>query len=114
VTIPITASAYSGLARSEVPHATIITRTVQQVGGSFGTAILAVILQSEFGANGGASLATKATAFDVTFWWTLGFTAVAMLITLALPASGKIATPTEPPAPARSTDATPAKAAAAT
>jgi EmrB/QacA subfamily drug resistance transporter len=98
VTIPITASAYSGLARSDVPHASIITRTAQQIGGSFGTAILAVILQTEVTAHGGASLAAKTAAFDATFWWAVGFTVAAVLLTLALPSAGKIATPSEPTA----------------
>jgi hypothetical protein len=35
-------SAYVGLDRAAVPRASIITRTSQQIGGSFGTAALAV------------------------------------------------------------------------
>ena len=44
MTLPLMALGFRGLERSKVPHASIITRIAQQVGGSFGTAVLAVIL----------------------------------------------------------------------
>jgi EmrB/QacA subfamily drug resistance transporter len=44
ITVPVIAVAYIGLDRAEVPHASILTRVAQQIGGSFGTALLAVIL----------------------------------------------------------------------
>jgi len=81
VTIPVMASAYLGLDRAAVPHASIITRTAQQVGGSFGTAVLAVVLQRA--AAGHAA----ATAFDIAFRWSIGFTAAALVLAFWLPAS---------------------------
>lgn len=73
VTIPVMSSAYEGLDRSAVPHASIITRTAQQIGGSFGTTVLAVVLE-------------RSGDFAVAFWWATGFTGLAMLIALWLPA----------------------------
>jgi hypothetical protein len=45
VTIPVMAAAYVGLDKPQVAHASVLTRTTQQIGGSFGTAVLAVVLE---------------------------------------------------------------------
>jgi EmrB/QacA subfamily drug resistance transporter len=86
VTIPVMASSYQGLERSEIPHASIITRTAQQIGGSFGTAVLAVVLQWSIVEHVGQGAAGLAAAFDVAFWWSIAFTAAATLLALRLPA----------------------------
>ena len=87
VMIPLTTAAFVGLRRDEIPHAGIITRVAQQVGGSFGIAVLAVILNAALRNlsmhSGSAALA--ATAFDQAFWWTVGFTGVALVLSLMLP-----------------------------
>ena len=83
VTIPIMTVAYVGLDRVDVPHASILTRIAQQVGGSFGVALLAVILQSTITRLGGDGTAT-AHAFDQAFWWAIGFTVVAIVVSLVL------------------------------
>ncbi|WP_028045750.1 MDR family MFS transporter [Cellulomonas sp. URHE0023] len=83
VIIPLMTGAFLGLERDEVPHASIITRVAQQIGGSFGTAVLAVILVSSVA--GSASLHDLAGAFDVAFWWATGFTALAAVLALLLP-----------------------------
>jgi predicted MFS family arabinose efflux permease len=80
VTIPVIAAAYSGLERPEIPHASILTRIAQQIGGSFGTAVLAVVLERY------ATTRPLPEAFDIAFWWSIGFTAAALLLTLLLPA----------------------------
>jgi predicted cobalt transporter CbtA len=56
------------------------TRIAQQVGASFGIAIVAVALQSllAHGATG---------AFHGAFWWAIGITAAALIPALALPAT---------------------------
>jgi len=59
----------------------VLTRTAQQIGGSFGTAVLAVILEDAIAAH----LATLADASHVAFWWSVGFSAVAVLLSLWLP-----------------------------
>jgi len=80
VTIPVMAAAYIDLDRAEVPHASIITRTAQQVGGSFGTAMLAVILDTALRG------AAPAAAFGQSFGWTIAFTIVALFAAFWLPA----------------------------
>ncbi len=47
---------------------------MQQVGGSFGTAVLAVILAGR--------------SFQVTVWWSVAFTALAVLPAVMLPGRG--------------------------
>jgi EmrB/QacA subfamily drug resistance transporter len=84
VMIPVMSVAYLGLDRAQVPHASIITRLAQQVGGAFGTALLAVILESSV--SGAHTLAEVAAGFDTAFWWAVGFTVVAIGVCLALPA----------------------------
>lgn len=85
VLIPVMATAYLGLRPDQVPHASSATRIAQQVGGSFGTAILAMILSVQITAHHAAGLAGQATAFGTAFWWTLGFTVVAAIPALLLP-----------------------------
>ena len=76
VTLPVFATAYEGLDRVQIPDASIITRASQQVGGSFGSAVLALIL---------ADQVAGAAGYRTTFWWTLTFTAVAVVLALRLP-----------------------------
>ena len=85
VTIPVMTSAYLGLDRSAVPHASIITRTAQQIGGSFGTAVLAVVLQHALLSHAAGGPAGRATAFDLAFWWSIGFTVAALVLAAWLP-----------------------------
>jgi predicted MFS family arabinose efflux permease len=87
VMIPLMTGAFLGLEREEVPHASIITRVAQQIGGSFGTAILAVILVSSVA--GSTGLNDLAGAFDVAFWWATGFTALAAALSFLLPGKGR-------------------------
>jgi EmrB/QacA subfamily drug resistance transporter len=81
VTMPVMVASYVGLDKQQIPHSSVLTRTAQQIGGSFGTAILAVILESAIAAHP----ATLADAFHVAFWWSVGFSAVAVLLSLWLP-----------------------------
>ncbi|GAA5200303.1 MDR family MFS transporter [Microbacterium jejuense] len=87
VMIPVMSVGFVGLERDQVPHASIITRLAQQIGGAFGTAILAVILEAT--TSGATSIADLATGFDVAFWWAVGFTVVAVGVCFALPAPAK-------------------------
>ncbi|WP_426503231.1 DHA2 family efflux MFS transporter permease subunit [Dactylosporangium sp. McL0621] len=80
VMIPLMTAAFVGLEREQVPHASTVTRIAQQVGGSVGVALLAVILATSATRTG-----SLASAFDVAFWWTVGFTAVALVLSLLLP-----------------------------
>ena len=81
---PIMTAAYIGLDRSAVSKASSALNIIQRIGGSFGTAVLAVILQDRLLANakgpGGAS-----AAYGYTFWWTLAFSAVALIAAFFIP-----------------------------
>lgn len=79
VTMAVMLGAYDGLNRAEVPHASSMTRIFQQLGGSFGTAILAVVLQRQLAGHSGSA------AFDHTFGWALVFTAVAAIPAVLVP-----------------------------
>jgi EmrB/QacA subfamily drug resistance transporter len=79
--IPITTAAYIGLPHSAIPSVTTGVRIFQQVGGALGTAILAVILQHAISANPHVI----AHAFDTTFAWVLGLTALSFVPALLLP-----------------------------
>jgi EmrB/QacA subfamily drug resistance transporter len=95
VTIPVLAVAFLGLDKQQIAHSSVLTRTVQQIGGSFGTAVLAVILSAALGAAHAlahsaahdAHSADPAAAFDVAFWWSAGFSALAVPLSLWLPGS---------------------------
>jgi len=80
--IPPMSVAYQDVRPEGIPDATMNTRIAQQVGASFGTAIVAVALQSLLG--DGATGATD--AFRGAFWWAVGLTLAAVLPALALPA----------------------------
>jgi EmrB/QacA subfamily drug resistance transporter len=79
VLVPAMTAGYRDLAPAAIPRATSAARSIQQVGASFGTAVLAVILQH---AAAGHALPT---AFGHAFWWALGFTALALVPALLLP-----------------------------
>lgn len=81
ITIPVMAAAYIGLDKAQVAHSSVLTRTAQQIGGSFGTAVLAVVLEQALAAHPGR----PTSAFDIAFWWTIGATALAVLPALWLP-----------------------------
>lgn len=96
VMIPVMSVAYVGLPRNDVPHASILTRLAQQLGGAFGTAVLAVVLESAIA--DATSPTVVSDGFDAAFWWATALSAAAVLICLALPTSSTAAT--DPPAPA--------------
>jgi EmrB/QacA subfamily drug resistance transporter len=88
-TIAVMATAFTGLAPAQVPHASSATRILQQVGGSFGTAVLTVVLELQLaggpaGGHTAAGTAALAAAFSHTFWWAIGFTVIGALPTLLL------------------------------
>ncbi len=96
--MPAMASAYSTISRAAVPRATTALNVLQRVGGSIGTALLAVVLENQIRTMvpGGAAFAggairpippavrahiatPLAQAFASTFWWAVALTAVAVL-----------------------------------
>ena len=95
VLIPPMSVAYNDIEPADIPHATMNTRIAQQVGASFGVAIVAVVLQSLL-AHGAVG------AFHTAFWWAFGITVVAFIPALALPAARPPETPAAPRPPNRS------------
>jgi len=91
VTIPIMAAAYLGLRSDQVAHASIATRITMQLGGAFGAAVFALILQTQLGAQTAGGLAGRAAAFDNAFWWSIALTALAIIPALFLPGSREVA-----------------------
>jgi nitrate/nitrite transporter NarK len=83
VTISVMTVAFLGLDKEQIAHSSVLTRTVQQIGGSFGTAVLAVILSTAIAAHHGNLVA----GFDQAFWWATGFSALAVLLSCWLPAA---------------------------
>jgi EmrB/QacA subfamily drug resistance transporter len=102
--MPAMAAAYQTLSRAAVPRATTAINIIRTVGGSFGTAILSVVLERQIEANlpvaGGSLGALRAVgggvpppriadplahAFGQTFWWAVGLTALALIPAAFLP-----------------------------
>ena len=100
--MPAMAAAYATLESSQVPRATPMLNVVQRIGGSIGTALLAVVLQRHIadaipGPGGGLEAAGSApaaareqlagplaAAFGTAYWWSLAMTAVAIVPALVL------------------------------
>ena len=80
--MPAMTAAFASLQRSELSHATPQLNVLQRVGGSIGTAVLAVVLERALvGAN---TPAEAASAYGTTFWWAAGITALAIVPCIVL------------------------------
>ncbi|MFJ6015151.1 MDR family MFS transporter [Streptomyces sp. NPDC092952] len=102
VTLPSLAAAYRLLAPAAMPRASSAMNIFQRLGGSAGTAAVAVILQNGL-TDGKASGAPLSEAFGTSFWWVFGFTALTLLPALLLPRTvpaPATETPVEAPAAA--------------
>jgi EmrB/QacA subfamily drug resistance transporter len=96
--MPTMASAYAVVRSDQVPEATSVLNTLQRVGGSMGTALLAVVLSDQARATLGSGAASSggliqtvsptvrahvagplASAFGNAFWWALAATLIAMI-----------------------------------
>jgi EmrB/QacA subfamily drug resistance transporter len=75
--MPAMAAAFASLERSELPDATPQMNVLQRVGGSIGTAVLAVVLQRAL--IGVHTLSGAASAYGTAFWVSAGLTAAAIL-----------------------------------
>lgn len=84
-TIAVMAGAFRDLPRAEVPDASTTMRIVQQVGGSMGAAVLALIVASQLSGTHLNTAATRAAAFGTAFWWAIGFSLLALVPALFLP-----------------------------
>jgi hypothetical protein len=95
VTMPVMVAGYIGLDKQQIPHSSVLTRMTQQIGGSFGTAVLAVILEAAIVSHHGAPVG----AFHIAFWWSVGFSAIAVLLSLWLPGAQRRQSAEDAPAP---------------
>jgi EmrB/QacA subfamily drug resistance transporter len=107
--MPSMAAAYATLDRAAVPRATSALNVIQRVGGSIGTAVLAVVLSHQIVANvpgatagGGLEAAGSipqaararladplANAFGSSFWWAVALTAIAIIPAIILALTGR-------------------------
>jgi EmrB/QacA subfamily drug resistance transporter len=99
--MPAMAAAFASLERSELSDATPQMNVLQRVGGSIGTAVLAVVLQRALA--GTHTLAAAASGYGTAFWASAGLTALAIVPCIIL-------LRTERAARAASSDAAPASA----
>jgi EmrB/QacA subfamily drug resistance transporter len=81
--VPAMAAAYLHLTHSAIPRATSALYSLQRLGGSLGTAALAVILQSRLSVAAGDQ--AVAAAFGWTFRWSMVMTGLAIIPALLLP-----------------------------
>lgn len=77
--IAIVTGAFRDVPREEVPGASALTRLLQQLGGSLGTAVLAVILVAA--SRPGA----PAAGFQTAFWWSIALTVAALVPAILIP-----------------------------
>ncbi len=75
--MPAMTAAFAALERSELADATPQLNVLQRVGGSLGTAVLAVILQRAL--SGVHTLSGAASAYGTAFWASTAMTAVAIV-----------------------------------
>jgi hypothetical protein len=84
-TIAVMAGAFQGVPHDEVPDASSMTRIAQQLGGSFGSAVLATILAQQLISHATSGVVGHASAYNTAFWWAVGFGLLALLIAFLLP-----------------------------
>jgi hypothetical protein len=83
--MPAMTAAFAVLGRDQVNDASPQLTVLQRVGGSLGTAILAVVLQGKITDLGlHATPAAMAGAFADTYWWVMAITVVALVPTFVL------------------------------
>ena len=102
-------AAFASLRPSELADATPQLNVLQRVGGSIGTAVLAVVLQRSLVAIGHpATPSAVAGAYGTAFWWAMGIAAFAIVPSYILMQAERRAR-AERRAAARAEDLTPAE-----
>jgi EmrB/QacA subfamily drug resistance transporter len=83
--MPAIAAAFAALKPHELSDATPQMNVLQRLGGSIGTAVLAVVLQRGLiSAHHPLTQAGIAGAYSTAFWWSLGITALAVVPSIVL------------------------------
>jgi EmrB/QacA subfamily drug resistance transporter len=80
--MPAMTAAFSVLSPEQVNDASPQLTVLQRVGGSLGTAIIAVVLEGQ--TQHAHTLAAAAAGFGHTYWWVMGVTLIALIPTLLL------------------------------
>lgn len=80
--MPAMTAAFASLRRSELADATPQLNVLQRIGGSIGTAVLAVVLQRALAGTNGVD--EVAGAYGTAFWWSLSLTALAIVPCIVL------------------------------
>jgi EmrB/QacA subfamily drug resistance transporter len=80
--MPAMTAAFSVLSREQVNDASPQLTVLQRVGGSLGTAIIAVVLQGQIA--GAHTQAALASGFGQTYWWVVAVTLLALVPTVVL------------------------------
>ena len=104
--MPAMTAAFSVLTREQVNDATPQLTVLQRVGGSLGTAIIAVILQHNL--TGAHTAQAAAAGFGHTYWWVMGATLVGLVPTLLLARIERTTSRAESAAAAAVADSAPA------
>jgi len=83
--MPAIAAAFAALKPHELNDATPQMNVLQRLGGSIGTAVLAVVLQRALiSAHHPLTPTGVAGAYSIAFWWSLGITALAVIPSIVL------------------------------
>ena len=72
-TVTLMTAAYRDIAHAQVPRATSALQIGQRIGAPLGAAVIAVVLQHQLPRG------PCAAAYGSTFWWSLAFTAPALV-----------------------------------
>jgi EmrB/QacA subfamily drug resistance transporter len=97
-------AAYQGIPKSDIPAATATFNVIFRLGSSFGTAVLAVVVQQAIRSripgvssladttrlHGTHVLAALTSAFGVSFWWVAALAVAAIVPSLFIPGRGEI------------------------
>ncbi|HEX6420460.1 MAG TPA: MFS transporter, partial [Acidimicrobiales bacterium] len=81
--VAVLGAGYHGVAAAAIPRATSLLNVTQRVGASFGTALLAVVLQR--GLDAAARPSEVAGAYAGAFRWSVALSLAALVPALALP-----------------------------
>ena len=82
--IPAMTAAFAAMTPAQIADGTPQLNVLQRVGGSIGTAILAVILQAGINDLAVPTPAGIAGAFNTAYWWALGITLAAVVPAVVL------------------------------
>jgi EmrB/QacA subfamily drug resistance transporter len=80
--MPAMTAAFSVLRKDQINDASPQLTVLQRVGGSLGTAIIAVVLQGH--TEHATTMRAAASGFSQTYWWVMGVTLIALVPTLVL------------------------------